>query len=291
MLKLTRHLFTWYADVKYADYYEQALYNHILGQQDPKTGMIAYFLPSLPGAHKVYSTPDSSFWCCVGTGFENHAKYGEAIYYHNDNGLFVNLFIPSELNWEAKGVKVRQETRFPEEETIKLTILTSKEQSMPVYLRYPSWAKSGVNIKINGKIMKVIQVPGSYIVLDRKWKNGDQIIATIPMTLRVIPTNDNPKKVAIVYGPVVLAGGMGTEGFIKRAPYSNPLLHNDYYTYNYNVPGNIIKSLEIDVDKPEASIQPVEGQKLTFKTVKEGIILKPLYKTHRERYVIYWDLK
>lgn len=291
MLKLTMHLFTWSSDVRYADYYEKALYNHILGQQDPNTGMISYFLPSLPGAHKVYSTPDSSFWCCVGTGFENQAKYGEAIYYHNDNGLFVNLFIPSELNWQSKGIKVRQETRFPEDGITTLTINTLKDQLMPVYIRYPSWATSGVSIKINGKVFKVNQPPGSYIVLDKKWKNGDQIVVTFQMTLKVIPTNDNPRKAAIVYGPIVLAGGMGTEGFIKYAPYSNPKLHNDYYTYNYNVPENIIKSLEIDVNKPDASIIPVEGQKLTFKTLKEGIILKPLYMTHRERYVMYWDLK
>jgi DUF1680 family protein len=156
MLKLTRHLFTWYADVKYADYYEQALYNHILGQQDPKTGMISYFLSSLPGSHKMYSTPDSSYWCCVGTGFENHAKYGEAIYYHDDKGIFVNLFIPSELTWKEKGVKVIQETKFPYEETTTLTINTEQTLSMPLYIRYPSWAISGADLKVNGNKSKSV---------------------------------------------------------------------------------------------------------------------------------------
>jgi len=291
MLKLTRHLFTWTADVKYADYYERALYNHILGQQDPKTGMISYFLPSLPGSHKVYSTRDSSFWCCVGTGFENQAKYGEAIYYHNDNGLFVNLFIPSVLNWKEKGVSVMQETKFPEEESTMLTISTNKSLIMPVYIRYPSWAVSGARITINGKKVIVNQKPGSYITLDRKWKNGDKISITFQMKLRAIPTNDNPKIVALTYGPIVLAGIMGTEGFIKYAPYSNPKLHNDYYSYNYNVPDNIIKALEIDVNDPGASIKPVAGHQLTFKTSKEGVILKPLYDINRERYVTYWEVK
>lgn len=290
MLKLTRHLFIWSADVKYADYYEQALYNHILGQQDPKTGMISYFLPSLPGSHKVYSTCDSSYWCCVGTGFENHAKYGEAIYYHNDNALFVNLFIPSELTWKEKGLKVRQETHFPEEETTILTMTTAKTLTMPVYIRYPSWATSGAIIKINDKAIKVVQKPGSYIILERKWKNGDKISVTFPMKLRVLPTKDNPEVFALAYGPIVLAGLMGTEGFIKYAPYSNPWLHNDYYRYNYNVPGNIIKSLAIDVKNLEASVKPVAGQKLTWKADKEGVILKPLYDIHRERYVTYWNL-
>lgn len=116
MLKLSRHLFCWTGDAKVADYYERALYNHILGQQDPETGMVSYFLPLLSGSHKVYSTRENSFWCCVGSGFENHAKYGEAIYYHNDQGIYVNLFIPSEVNWKAKGITLHQETAFPAEE-------------------------------------------------------------------------------------------------------------------------------------------------------------------------------
>src|SRR5205823_8010623 len=140
MLKLSRHLFSHTGNVKYADYYEKALYNHILGQQDPATGMVAYFLPMLPGAHKVYSTPDSSFWCCVGSGFENQAKYGEAIYYHSQNDLYVNLFIPSELNWKEKGVKITQQTKFPEEGKTVLTIETKGTANMPLHIRYPSWA-------------------------------------------------------------------------------------------------------------------------------------------------------
>ena len=120
MLKLSRHLFCWTADAAIADYYERALYNHILGQQDPQTGMVTYFLPLLSGSHKVYSTKENSFWCCVGSGFENHAKYGEAIYYHNDKGIYVNLFIPSVVNWQEKGLTLRQETDFPAEETTVL---------------------------------------------------------------------------------------------------------------------------------------------------------------------------
>ena len=114
MLKLTRHLFEWTAGAEYADYYENALYNHILASQDPETGMVCYFMPFTPGSFKVYSTPENSFWCCVGTGFENHAKYAEGIYYNNDRTLFVNLFIPSELDWKSQGMKLKQETDYPE---------------------------------------------------------------------------------------------------------------------------------------------------------------------------------
>lgn len=156
MLELSRHLFCWTADAAIADYYERALYNHILGQQDPQTGMVTYFLPLLSGSHKVYSTKENSFWCCVGSGFENHAKYGEAIYYHNDKGIYVNLFIPSVVNWREKGLTLRQETDFPAEETTVLTIRAQNPVETTVYLRYPSWSK-GVKVFVNGKKIAVKQ--------------------------------------------------------------------------------------------------------------------------------------
>lgn len=224
MLELSRHLFCWTADAAIADYYERALYNHILGQQDPQTGMVTYFLPLLSGSHKVYSTKENSFWCCVGSGFENHAKYGEAIYYHNDKGIYVNLFIPSVVNWREKGLTLRQETDFPAEETTVLTIRAQNPVETTVYLRYPSWSK-GVKVFVNGKKIAVKQKPGSYIAITRLWKDGDRITADYPMCLRVETTPDNPQKGALVYGPVVLAGKRGTEGMQAPAPDSNPALY------------------------------------------------------------------
>lgn len=287
MLKLTRHLFCWDANAKYADYYERALYNHILGQQDLQSGMVAYFLPLLPGAHKVYSTPENSFWCCVGTGFENHAKYGEAIYYHN-NGLYVNLFIPSEVTWKEKGVKVKQETAFPENGNIKLTITTNKDIRMPIYLRYPSWT-SNVEVKVNSQKIKVKQTPSSYIVVDRTWKNGDKIEMNYPMHLYLSQANDNPDKAAIMYGPLVLAGVMGTEGMNASAPFSNSELYNDYYTYDYNVPNSIKTSLKLDRNNISNTIKPVVGEKLLF-TTNDNVRLEPINKIHHQRYVVYWNL-
>jgi len=290
MLKLTRHLFCWDAGAGYADYYERALYNHILGQQDPESGMVAYFLPLLPGAHKVYSTPENSFWCCVGTGFENHAKYGESIYYHDDKGVYVNLFIPSELTWEEKGLKMVQETSFPESEMVHLTIHTAQSQKMPVYLRYPSWAKE-VEVNVNGKKQKIRQQPSSYITINRTWKNGDRIEVRYPMHLHLAETNDNPDMAAVMYGPLVLAGVAGTEGMKSPAPFSNPELYNDYYTYDYNVPASIETSLEnMDKNRIEEYIRPVEGEKLVFMT-KNNIRLEPIHRIHRQRYIVYWDLK
>jgi DUF1680 family protein len=289
MLKLTRHLFCWEAEVKYADYYERALYNHVLGQQDPESGMVAYFLPLLPGAHKVYSTPENSFWCCVGTGFESHAKYGEAIYYHTDNELFVNLFIPSVLNWEKKNLTVTQTTGFPENSTVNFTVTTGKAQRFTLKLRYPRWT-SNVTVKINGKKITVKQIPSSYISIDRNWKDGDKIEVNYPMQLQIAEANDNPDKAAITYGPLVLAGVMGTEGMAAPAPFSNPELYNDYYTYEYNVPAGIKTALQIDRKNLSKDIKPVPGEKLAFITGKENVRLEPVYKIHRQRYVVYWNI-
>lgn len=288
MLKLSRHLFCWTADAAIADYYERALYNHILGQQDPQTGMVTYFLPLLSGSHKVYSTKENSFWCCVGSGFENHAKYGEAIYYHNDKGIYVNLFIPSVVNWREKGLTLRQETDFPAEETTVLTIRAQNPVETTVYLRYPSWSK-GVKVFVNGKKIAVKQKPGSYIAITRLWKDGDRITADYPMCLRVETTPDNPQKGALVYGPVVLAGKRGTEGMQAPAPDSNPALYNDYYTYDYHIPAGLRTTLKLDVKYPERSVQRV-GTELKF-TTSQGDVIEPLYNIHRQRYVVYWDLE
>jgi DUF1680 family protein len=291
MLKLTRHLFTWTAEAKYADYYEQALYNHILASQEPESGMVTYFLSYTPGTFKTFSTKDSSFWCCVGTGFENHAKYGEGIYYHDDKGIYVNLFIPSELTWKEKGIKLVQQTKYPEEATTRLTIQEVKEANVPLYIRYPSWATSGATITINGKNVKINQKPGSYIVLNKDWKNGDKIDITYPMSLRLVATNDNPNMAAVVYGPIVLAGDMGTE--LMKAPM--PFAVRDQNDYrNAPVPESIISTLDINGKKLNGWLIPEKDKPLVFKTTgvaSKEITLMPYYQIAKQRYVIYWNLK
>jgi len=296
MLKVTKHLFSWYADAKYADYYEQTLYNHILGQQDPVTGMVCYFTPLKAGAFKLYSSPDNSFWCCVGSGFESHSKFGEAIYYHDNKGIYVNLFIPSLLTWKEKEVTLLQETRFPDEATTTLTIQTAGKDLMSLYLRYPSWAVNGAFIKVNGKKITINQPPGSYIAINRKWNKGDKIEITYPMSLMLVPTPDNPNIAAVVYGPIVLASPMGTEGMKSPAPYHDSEDPYQYYGYDYNIPSNIIHTLNVKSKPLIASwLQPVENEPLTFKTLngvaEKEIIFKPYNAIHRERYVVYWDLK
>ena len=173
----------------------------------------------------------------------------------------------------------------------QLTIESARGVKTSLHIRYPSWATNGAIVKVNGKKVSVAQKPGSYIVLNRVWKDGDKIEINFPIPLRIIPTNDDPDKAAIAYGPIILAAPMGTEAMTSPAPYSDPKKYNDYYTYEYNVPAGLNTSLQLDKSKLNNAIKAVAGERLVFKTTKEGITLRPLYDIHRERYVVYWDLK
>lgn len=286
MLKLARHLFCNDADPRTADFYERALYNHILAQQDTESGMVCYFLPLLTGAYKVYSTPEQSFWCCVGSGFESHAKYAESIYFKGDNELLVNLFIPSVINWAEKGLKIKQTTRFPDEETTVFDIENAPSGNFSISLRYPGWSGKP-EIKVNGKKVNVKGKPSSYITLNRTWHKGDRIEVRYPMTLRVETTPDNPTRGALIYGPVALAGDLGTEG-IKNNSFSDPTVRNDYYTYNFDVPDNLPTTLNIDPRNPSAKVIRT-GKGLEFEY--NGQKIRPLYDINHCRYVVYWNLE
>ena len=208
MLKLTRHLFAWEPTADTMDFYERGLYNHILASQDPATGMMTYYVPLKPGAFKTFSTPEESFWCCVGTGMENHAKYG-------DTALFVNLFIASELHWKEKGLVVRQETRFPEEDATRLVFTSPKPVRLALKIRHPLWA-AGMELTLNGRSIAVRSDPGSYFALERAWRSGDVVTVRFPMSLHMEAMPDDPAVVAFLYGPIVLAGDLGKEGMEGR---------------------------------------------------------------------------
>lgn len=287
MLKLSRHLFCISGDASVADYYERGLFNHILAQQDPQSGMVCYFLPMLSGAFKVYSTPEQSFWCCVGSGFESHAKYAESIYYHSDSELFVNLFIPSELSWEEKGLRLRQTTLFPEDENTRFEVCEAPVGKLTLKLRYPAW--SGVPVvRVNGKRVGVKRGTDGYIALDRKWNKGDVVDVRYPMNLRIETTPDDPSRGAVMYGPVLLAGNLGTEGIEAPAPFSDPTVRNDYYTYDYRIPAGLKTALRLNGRKIDQVVRR-EGRGLRFVT-DDGDELRPLYDTNRCRYVVYWNL-
>ncbi len=289
MLKLTRHLFAWNPSADTMDFYERGLLNHILTSQDPATGMMCYYVPLRPGAFKTFSTEDESFWCCVGTGMENHAKYPDTIYFHDDQSLYVNLFIASELNWKDKDLIVRQETRFPEEDTTRLTLTTSKPTPLALKIRYPSWAQSGMKLTVNGKEEPVKAAPGSYVAVDREWKTGDAVQVRLPMNLHQEAMPDDPKMIAFLYGPIVLAGDLGKEG-----------LDDAKQRYGPTAPRvGRVKPIEIpafvgDLKKVLSSLKPVAGSPLTFQTSgllrPHDVTLLPFYKVFEPRYTVYWKV-
>ena len=205
MLKLTRHLFGWDPRAEYADYYERALLNHILASQNPETGMMCYYVPLRSGSRKNYNGPLDGFWCCTGTGVENHAKYGDSIYFHDGaERLFVNLFIASELEWKSAGMRVRQETAFPDEQRSKLVLACDRSAEFEMNLRHPAWAERGVTVTVNGERQALASRPGTWIGLRRAWKNGDTVEIAMPFTLRTEGFRDNPRRFAFLHGPVVL---------------------------------------------------------------------------------------
>jgi uncharacterized protein len=287
MLKLTRHLFEWDPKAQYADYYERALYNHILASIDPQTGMTLYFLSLVPGHFKVYSTPTESFWCCTGTGIENHAKYGDSIYFHNDSTLWVNLFIPSELTWKEKGITLRQETKFPEEEGTTLIFKTTKPAQLAVNLRIPYWATNGITLKINGQTQPTSAQPESYLTINRQWENNDRIQISMPMSLHIHHASDAKNEIAIMYGPIVLAGEMGQEGM----PPSQEAHDQNHFN---KTPRPAAPFLATDDETPSNWLKPVPGKPLTFQTTGVGnptdITMIPLYAVNHERYSVYWKM-
>ena len=206
MLKLTRHLFCWDPQAEYADYYERALYNHILSSQNPETGMMCYYVPLQSGSQKTYNGPLDCFWCCTGTGVENHAKYGDSIYFHDGKQtLYVNLFIASELNWKDNGVTLRQETKYPEEQGSRITLTCRQPVEFTIDLRHPWWAASGFVVRVNGQPQPAGSKPGSFVSLRRTWKTGDTIEISMPFALYTEGFRDNPRRFALLNGPLVLS--------------------------------------------------------------------------------------
>ena len=287
MLKLTRHLFCWQPEARYADYYEKALYNSILSTQDPASGMMMYFVTLGSGRWKYYNTPRDSFWCCTGTGMENHVKYGDSIYFHDDEGVFVNLFIPSELNWADRGVKIRQETQFPEVSSTTLTVNVASPSEFALRLRVPGWAKQGVEVKLNGKPFAQSAPPSSYLEIKRTWHSGDRIEMHMPMSLTTAPMPDDPTLMAFMFGPLVLAARLGAEGITDDMVYTT----ENWYKFP---PKQIVETgpLLTDTDDPRSVLAPLENQPLTFRTTsqEQELTFVPYHRLFGERYAVYWHV-
>jgi DUF1680 family protein len=272
MLKLTKHLFAWHPSATLMDYYERALYNHILATQNHQTGMMTYFTPLRMGGRKEYSDEFNTFTCCVGTGMENHVKYGETIYSRGaDGSLYVNLFIPSRLTWREKGVTIEQRTTLPVNDFTTLTILTAHPLDFSLRIRKPGWA-GDVRLRVNGVPQTTPIDAHGYLFIRRNWKNGDkvQVHFAEDFYTRAIP--DNPARIAIFYGPVLLSGELG------------------------NTEPDPVKGVPVLVspsEDPNKWIRRTDPNRLVFQTTKVGqpgdVTLIPFNTTENEYYSVYWD--
>lgn len=261
MLKVTRHLIQWTAEPQYAEYYERTYFNSILGTQRCSDGMLAYFTPLACGSKKVFGTPNDAFWCCYGTGIESFSKLGDSIYFHDGKGIWVNLFVASEVHWKERGVRLEQRTRFPEEEST--TFVWHVEHPTKLALRFlvPYWVGAGFEVRVNGRRVEVRRQPSSYASLKRAWKDGDTVQIMLPMYLHAAPMPDDPELLALLYGPLVLAG------LTERPVY-----------------------FLADTAEPDAWIRPVEGKPLMFHTVGQpaDVTFVPLNRVIEEAYGVYF---
>ena len=291
MLKLTEDLHRRNPNAAYADYFELATFNHILSSQHPEHGGYVYFTSARPRHYRNYSAPNEAMWCCVGTGMENHGKYGQFIYTHVGKALYVNLFVASELNWREKGIRLRQETGFPYSETSRITITEGKGQ-FPLLVRYPGWVKPGeLKVTVNGKAVDLISGPASYVTIDRSWKKGDVVEVRFPMHNSVKYLPNLPQYIALMHGPIMLAMKTGTEDLAhliaddsrfgqlavgKKLPVNEaPILINNH------------------VEEIANQLQPIAGKPLhfTLSTRMENPIrneLQPFFEIHDSRYMMYW---
>ena len=289
MLKLTRDLFGWEPSAEKMEYYERALFNHILGSQDPVKGTTMYFASTRPGFFKLYATPFDSFWCCTGTGMENPARYGEAIYFHDESALYVNLFIASKLDWKEKGIVLTQETKFPESDSTRFNFSCQKPVSFPLKIRWPAWAKEGFSVTVNGETQKIPGQPGSYVEISREWQDGDKVDIHFPMKLHTEALPNDPGTVAIMYGPIVLAGEMGAENkIIETGCY---LMSNANMLWIPCPDAPMLEGAAMDIS---SAIEKIPEDALKFRTVGIGrpadLSLIPYYKLHHQRFTIYWKL-
>ena len=295
MLRLTKMLYQDSPDSRFADYYERALYNHILASQEPDKGGFVYFTPMRPGHYRVYSQPETSMWCCVGSGLENHTKYGEFIYAHQKDTLYVNLFIPSQLTWKEKGVSLVQETRFPDNGQVTLRIDKAPKKAFTISIRQPEWADSskGYNLEVNGKEQpSATATNNGYLSVNRKWKKGDVITFTLPMQIKLEQIPDKENFYAFLYGPIVLAASTGTE-------HLDGLYADDsrggHIAHGKQIPVSEIPMLIGNPETISQSLHKEDSDRLAFSYdgkvyPASGKVMKlmPFFRLHNSRYAVYF---
>src|SRR5262249_22261256 len=285
LLKLTRHVFAWTADPRAADYYERTFWNSRLGTQNPEDGTLMYYYPLASGYWKFYGKPFDAFWCCTGTGVEEFSKLGDSIYFHDAAGIFVNLFAASEVRWAEKGLRLRQETKFPDESRTTIHVGTQSPVAMTLRLRIPWWATRGGAVKVNGQPVPAFAAPSSYLTLSREWKTGDRVDLELPMSLSAAPMPDDARLQAVMYGPLVLAGRLGSQGLSREMTYGG---------YDCELKGDPVPVPDIPGDPEDITtwIEPVPGSRLTFRTRGQSrpATLIPMNRVAGERYAVYWKI-
>lgn len=288
MLKLTAILFRWSPKAEYMDFYERALYNHILASQDPDTGMKMYFVSTEPGHFKVYGTAEQSFWCCTGTGMENPARYTRDIYYADSEAVYINLFIASRAAFEQQKLTLRQDTDFPKHDRSTIVVEEAQGASCKLRIRIPYWVAGEVRASVNGSETYRGGEHG-YLEIERCWNAGDTIELTFPMELRLYRAKDDAGKVGFLYGPIVLAGALGRDNFPESDIVENHVkLHHHPLI---DVPTLVTNNSDI-----KQWIKPAENGELTFVIDAIGqpgntsITLIPFYALHHQRYTLYWKL-
>jgi uncharacterized protein len=291
MLKLTEDVFRMHPSSQYADYYERTVFNHILSTQHPEHGGYVYFTSARPRHYRNYSAPNEAMWCCVGSGMENHSKYGQFIYTHSKDSLYLNLFIASELNWKEKAVKIKQETTFPYEEQTKLTI-TEGSNNFKLLVRYPAWVSKGaLKISLNGKNLAYTVLPSNYINIDRKWKKGDVVIISLPMHNSIERMPNVPEYIAFMHGPILLGAKTGTEDL--KGLIADNSRFGQYAGGEFLPVDKAPILVNNDIQNIASKLQPVEDKpfhyKLDVKVVNPiELTLEPFYQIHDSRYMMYW---
>ncbi|MFN0124665.1 MAG: glycoside hydrolase family 127 protein, partial [Blastocatellia bacterium] len=286
MLRMTRKMFALHPDMKYVEFHERALFNHILGSQDSEDGRTCYMVPVGRGLQREYADMQRSFTCCAGAGMESHALHGDGLYYESGDKLWVNIYAPSTAKWGD--VDLAMETTFPEGDAARLKLTMKAAQQFTLALRRPSWADEGFAVKVNGQAVRQLSAPGTYIERKRKWKSGDTVTLALVKTLRLEPLPDNPGITAIMWGPIVLAGDLGPERERRRGT-SGQAGAQQPVAQMIKIP-----SLVAAERTPAAWIKAIADKPGAFRTAGAGrdsdVDLVPFYRLHRRTYSVYFDL-
>ncbi len=292
MLRLTALLHRLHPQPRHVEFYERALFNHILSTQHAEHGGLVYFTPIRPRHYRVYSQPEQCFWCCVGTGMENHGRHGAFIYARGEDALAVNLYIASTLQWPERGLTLRQDTSFPEEPRSRLHLQLDRPQAFTLQLRHPQWLAGELVVQVNGRRWPLSSTPGSYATISRTWRAGDRIDIALPMATRIEGLPDGSDWVAVMHGPLMLAARTGEEsieGLIADDGRGSHIAPGPY------LPLDGAPMLVGERAALASHIQPVAGEPLTFTAAAlirphgfRQLRLEPLARVHDARYMAYW---